>query len=260
MRLLRLVAVLARVCVALTPQTRGIALPGGGLFFWWQLGAMTRLRREFGGPPPVPLIGASAGGLASVCAAADVDPVQARELAIEMCELSGVFTRGKWGLAGVWGVLVREWLYDLLPSDAAARCENVKLVMISRNETAPVWSWKRKIAGPFDDTDDLVDAALASAHVPLFLDGALQARWRDQRCIDGAFRMRNLLARDYGGYVPVDPLLDGLATGASSLSLPTNFQNRQAVRAWLDEVGARGFDWADRELEPGGHLHSLTLP
>lgn len=31
-----------------------------------------------------------------------------------------MFTR-PWGLAGVWGGLVREWLEDLLPEDAAER-------------------------------------------------------------------------------------------------------------------------------------------
>lgn len=41
----------------------GIALPGGGLRFWWQLGAMERIRAEFGGPANVPLVGASAGAL-----------------------------------------------------------------------------------------------------------------------------------------------------------------------------------------------------
>lgn len=28
----------------------------------------------------------------------------------------------RWGLAGIWGPLIRQWLHDLLPHDAADRC------------------------------------------------------------------------------------------------------------------------------------------
>jgi hypothetical protein len=37
------------------------------------------------------------------------------------------------------------------------------------------------------DKEDLMDVALASAHVPWFLDGKLWAMCRGWRCIDGSF-------------------------------------------------------------------------
>ena len=39
----------------------------------------------------------------------------------------------------------------------------------------------------FRNREDLIDVALASAHVPLFLDGRVAARCRGRWCIDGSF-------------------------------------------------------------------------
>lgn len=49
-----------------------------------------------------------------------VDPAAALARAAGLCAERKVFSR-PWGLAGVWGGLVRDWLAELLPPDAAAR-------------------------------------------------------------------------------------------------------------------------------------------
>jgi len=42
---------------------------------------------------------------------------------MKRCEENGVWDR-KMGLAGVWGPIVRSWLEEILPSDAAQRCHS----------------------------------------------------------------------------------------------------------------------------------------
>ena len=62
--------------------------------------------------------GASAGALVATLAACNVDPRRALDLAHSLSVDAGLFDR-KLKLAGVWGDLIRAWLYELLPSNAA---------------------------------------------------------------------------------------------------------------------------------------------
>ncbi len=110
-----------------------------------------------------------------------MDPHAAVQHAHDLCIRTGVFDR-PWGLAGVWGGLVRTWLEELLPSDAAERCSGRVTVVV----TELPWLATRSISS-FDSREDLIDIALASAHVPLFLDGRIAAQCRGRWCIDGSF-------------------------------------------------------------------------
>lgn len=69
------------------------------------------------------LCGASAGSLTAVLGACDVDMSEAAEAALGMSLRIGLWKRPL-GLAGVWGGLVEKWLHDLLPTDAATRCND----------------------------------------------------------------------------------------------------------------------------------------
>lgn len=62
-----------------------VAFPGGGLFFWWQLGWIRAAPVDFAADN-VRLCGASAGSLAAVCARCGVDTEEALALALELCE------------------------------------------------------------------------------------------------------------------------------------------------------------------------------
>ena len=73
------------------------------------------------------------------------------------------------GLAGVWGPMVREWLEEVLPADAADRCRGrVTVVMLrARNAWFPLLLERVKVAD-YASRAELIDAVMASVHLPLF--------------------------------------------------------------------------------------------
>lgn len=62
--------------------------------------------------------GASAGALLATLAACNVDPKTALDSAHRLALEAGLWDR-KLKLAGVWGDLIRAWLYELLPANAS---------------------------------------------------------------------------------------------------------------------------------------------
>ena len=192
--------------------TPGLAYPGGGIFFWWQAGAVAALNRSYR-LAEVPCVGASAGALAATLGACarsvgdtaaraftpgratsdvveappvsgrsrwdvvatlrvgggggdgggqrrqraprplrcEVDMGAALDVAARLADERELWTRGAWGLSGIWGPMVRvareapreyhvysqlmprvysrphtspqvrAWLDELLPMDAAER-------------------------------------------------------------------------------------------------------------------------------------------
>jgi len=73
---------------------------------------------------------------------------------------------------------VREWLKEILPPNAAESCRGRVNILVR-----PVFS-SALCVNDFSSNDDLIDACLASAHVPLFMDRHLTASFRDGRYID----------------------------------------------------------------------------
>lgn len=76
------------------------------------------------------MVGSSAGALLSVLAACNVKPQIALDLAHQLCLDHRVFQRPL-GLVGVWGGIVKQWLEELLPWDAAEKCSggHVRIVL-----------------------------------------------------------------------------------------------------------------------------------
>ena len=68
-----------------------VAFPGGGLFFWWQLGWISKSPIIFS-DGNARLCGASAGSLAAVCARCGVDTEEALAVALALCERDKVGT------------------------------------------------------------------------------------------------------------------------------------------------------------------------
>lgn len=80
----------------------------------------------------------------------------------------GVFERPG-GLAGIWGSLIRAWLEELLPEDAAERCAGrVRLVVTE------VPSLKLRYLQDFESKQDLIDA---NSEWGMWV-GAIGAGWR----------------------------------------------------------------------------------
>ena len=70
--------------------------------------------------------------------------------------------------AGVWGPLIQRWLHELLPADAATVCSGrVGLFVLAIWPPLP----HHLMVSEFQSKDDLVEAAMASVHIPYFLDG-----------------------------------------------------------------------------------------
>jgi hypothetical protein len=100
-----------------------IVFPGGGIFFYWQAGAVSHLRERGYDLSETALSGASAGALAATLTATNVDFSDATRLALELAEKAGVWDRPQ-GLQGVWGEMIETWLDELLPENAVSMVES----------------------------------------------------------------------------------------------------------------------------------------
>ena len=153
------------------PRCATICCPGGGVYFWWQIGAMHELLSMYDLPDDVKLSGASAGALACVFGQCRVDPGAAHRVAFALADEAGCL-RNPLGLCGKWGRLVHAWLDELLPDDAADRCSGRCRLVVTRFAPLP------QPAGltAFARRDELINALMASTHIPFFMDGRPTSR------------------------------------------------------------------------------------
>lgn len=111
---------------------------------------------------------------------------RALEVALTLSNEANVFSRGKWGLLGIWGDLIERWLEEMLPEEAAARCAG-RVVLAAGAVPRVDRPWfEAELLTRFDSRRDLIEANLASIHVPLFLDYKLTARFRGAHYVDGS--------------------------------------------------------------------------
>jgi predicted patatin/cPLA2 family phospholipase len=101
-----------------------IRFQGGGIKFWFQAGCCKYLleqKKVFNQT----LIGTSAGSLSATFLALNVDFDKVAEFAIYQAKRDHLFDKPS-GLLGIWGNLVREWLYYLVSDDAFTNYKNDK--------------------------------------------------------------------------------------------------------------------------------------
>lgn len=175
-----------RYAHSLHQSSKSIIFPGGGIYFYWQAGAISYLREQ-----NYPILsndinftGASAGALCATLTAADVDFETATALALDKAREAQIWDR-KLGLYGIWGPIIDEWLDELLP-------ENDQLVLDAVNDkvsllVTEVPSFKITKLSQFYSKQDVIDACLASVHIPLFMDKKWTAEFRNAPHIDGSF-------------------------------------------------------------------------
>lgn len=128
----------------------------------------------------VEIIGVSAGALCAVLVASGVSLDRAVKKAYDISLENDIWGRPG-GLAGIWGSLVRQWLEDLLPEDAHLSC-NARVKIIATR----VPSMRLEYLDSFDSRSDLIDACMASVHIPFFLDGNGTYAYRGKQYIDGS--------------------------------------------------------------------------
>ena len=168
-----------------TPQ-RHLVFPGGGIFFYWQAGYIDYLRQQhYDLSTSISMTGASAGALCATLTASDVDFVTATQLALDMARDAGVWDR-QGGLQGIWSGMIRDWLDQLLPENAAERMQERQVSLL----VTPLPSFGKHKVRSFHDKQDLIAANMASVHIPWFLDGKLVANFRDKTVMDGSFLSR----------------------------------------------------------------------
>jgi len=130
----------------------------------------------------VQVVGSSAGSLAATILMTGGDFDRAAEYAIYQTTREGLWDKPT-GLAFVWGAIVREWLNEIIPQDA-----DVKNIRNLHLTATPVNFFKPPtLLNNFGDKKELIDACMASCHVPFFLDGKAVSRYRNRSFIDGSF-------------------------------------------------------------------------
>ena len=219
-------------------------------------------------------MGASAGALVAALAACGVDLDAATDRAWAMAVEHDLLRRPL-GLAGVWGGLIRQWLEELLPEDAAGRCGGgrlhvltLQLLPATLRPPAGGLLPGRRCASRFSSKAELVDALMASVHLPLFLDGRPLARLGGGLHMDGSFLLepRRTFARGLGGRGPDDTDLLVFFRHDESLkgSGPFDFVSIQGsgvgTREGLRGMQRKGYEWAARRLDEGAlGLHAEPL-
>lgn len=163
----------------------------GGIFFYWQAGAISYLREK---KYPlhdqnVHLVGASAGALCATLTACDVDFEKATSLALKKARDAGVWERPL-GLYGIWGGIIEEWLNELLP-DCGIQNDDKIMAMVNDDKLSllvtEIPSFQTKKVSEFLSKQDLIDANMASVHIPFFLNGKPVTPFRSKIFIDGSF-------------------------------------------------------------------------
>jgi hypothetical protein len=173
-----------------------LIFPGGGIYFYWQAGAVTFLRENGYDLERTSWTGASAGALTATLAATGVDFYDATDRALALAKRSGVWRRTG-GLQGIWGDLIYEWLDALIPDTAVddlqrqPHAQNKLTLLVTPFPN--VWDEKIKVQF-FHDKRELIAANMASIHLPWFLNSKLTATFRGRSVLDGSFLAQ---AKDY---------------------------------------------------------------
>lgn len=175
------------LCVFITSSTilsyKLIRFSGAGIYFWWQAGAATYLMENHPDFQTIPVMGSSAGAIAASMYKSNAKFSSAAEFAINQVEQLQLWD-SKLGLAGVWGPMVREFLHEFT-NESFLTPDDLKKVYITVTPTFLLRG--TKILSDFTSKKDLIDAVMASVHIPLFMDGKLWTKYKGKRYIDGSF-------------------------------------------------------------------------
>jgi hypothetical protein len=167
----------------------GVSLSGAGWLLPFHIGAVSALRHAKLISPRTLLCGASGGSLVAAAAALDV-PLE-RILHTQETLAEAALKSGAWRRGGI-RQLMEEPLRRLLPKNACARLKELEALHGGCPRLAvavlpmPVRPWSKPVLlTHFKDDEDLVQALLASCHVPFYMDGKATCALRGRRAVDG---------------------------------------------------------------------------
>jgi predicted patatin/cPLA2 family phospholipase len=153
-----------------------IVFQGGGQYFFWNMGIVAYLNKHFD-MEDIKLVGASAGALTAVLMVCKIDAEKALECALRICDEHKV--RERWLMfVGIWGEIVKEWLEELLPENAADLCSDKVYILISS-------LLGKHVVSSFRSKQDLIECLLASTHIPFLMDYLPFRWWKGWWCYDG---------------------------------------------------------------------------
>jgi len=167
-----------------------LALTGGGNFLWWQLGAVDWLSSHFD-LSGAQFVGASAGALSGTLAACDVSPQAAYESCARLNRENGFWDPDpRSGFARDFAGGTYAWLEELLPADARTRCNGRLHISVTQVEPPP--GFGTRTVSDYRDRADLINANMASVHIPYLFGGTFAASFRGHPCIDGSVYLPNV--------------------------------------------------------------------
>lgn len=143
-------------------------------------------------------MGASAGSIAATMMAARIAFDDIAELFIDLAEEHSVWERDN-GLVGEWGYFLQLFLERILPHELSPEVlSRINILVTPANLMKGP-----QLVSNFASKKDLIEAILASTHIPFFMDGKPWREFRNENFIDGSFW--SLLANIKGPW-PVDDL------------------------------------------------------
>ena len=161
-------------------------------------------------PDRIPLLGASAGSLAATLAVYDVSFEDATNCAVDLSKKIGLWDRPL-GLAFIWGSLIEDWLDELLPPSNSFEVPppgDLNILVSPATIPSVLGFSPRDCITAFKDREDVINANMASIHLPLFLNKKLSRPFRGNNYIDGSFQSKpsdyssvaqDVITLDYAG-------------------------------------------------------------
>eukprot|EP00775_Hariotina_reticulata_P010098 gene10098-10254_t len=155
----------------------GIAYSGGGFRYTYFIGVMDVLVHELGivGADTL-LSGASCGALIAVCTKCGMTMERLLDLTRRF---SADCARN--GIRGRLGVALRQYLESYLPPDAYKRCDGNTFLAVTK--VFP--TIRTRLFSSFPTQTDLINAVMASCHLPSYSDGSITVNFKGRLHIDG---------------------------------------------------------------------------
>jgi hypothetical protein len=166
-------------------RPEAIYFTGAGVYFFWQVGAAKYLLENSSKSMPQ-IVGASAGSLTGLMLLTGVDFDHAVEVALEKAEEKEVFTKPS-GLRGELTGLLRDWMEAVLPRDIPSEVLDQLSIALTPPPTNPFKSEPPTLESGFTCREDVIDACLASCHIPWYSNGDPMESYRGTDFIDGSF-------------------------------------------------------------------------